>query len=206
MLPFGVEEFLGVFGAYNRAIWPLQIVAYGLGGVMLLAALRPRPASGRLVAWGLAVLWGWNGAFYHGLFFRAINPAALGFAAAFLVQAMLLVRLGPHLRIAGPGASRRRLGIGLALYALAIYPLLGLVFGHSWPNMPAFGLTPCPTTIFTLGLFLLAERVPVWALAIPLAWSLIGGSAALLLGMPEDAMLPVAAVLAAVLVPRRANG
>ena len=41
-----------------------------------------------------------------------------------------------------------------------------------------FGVTPCPVTIFTFGLFLLTvRRFSYWLLIIPFVWSLIGGSA-----------------------------
>ena len=53
--------------------------------------------------------------------------------------------------------------------------------------MPMFGITPCPVTIFTFGLFLLASSaVPRSLMVIPVVWSLIGGSAALLLHVPQD--------------------
>jgi len=60
--------------------------------------------------------------------------------------------------------------------------------------MATFGV-PCPTTLLTLGLLLIAEPSS-WALAaIPIAWALVGGSAALLLGVKADLMLFVAAAL-----------
>ncbi len=50
-----------------------------------------------------------------------------------------------------------------------------------------FGITPCPVTLFTFGLLLLTTRtVPRRLLVIPFLWSLVGGSAAMLLGMPQD--------------------
>ena len=30
MLPFTIDQFFGVFAAYNVAIWPAQVVAYGV--------------------------------------------------------------------------------------------------------------------------------------------------------------------------------
>ena len=64
---------------------------------------------------------------------------------------------------------------------------VGLWTGHRYPAAPMFGITPCPVTLFTLGLFLLTTRpVPVRLLASPLAWSLVGGSAAFLLHVPQD--------------------
>jgi hypothetical protein len=48
------------------------------------------------------------------------------------------------------------LGVALIAYAVVIYNALGYVLGHSWPNLPVFGVAPCPTTIFTFGMLLLA--------------------------------------------------
>ena len=91
-------------------------------------------------------------------------------------------------------------------YAMVIYPLLGWAFGHVYPAAPVFGVAPCPTTIFTFGVLLLARpAAPAWLFVIPVIWSVIGGSAALLLGVREDFGL-IAAGLAAILVllfPRR---
>ena len=69
--------------------------------------------------------------------------------------------------------------------------------GHAAVELPIFGVTPCPVTIFTLGLFLLADRVPKSLLIIPVLWSLIGGSAAFLLDVRQDWALLVSGVVAA---------
>jgi Family of unknown function (DUF6064) len=58
-----------------------------------------------------------------------------------------------------------------------------------------FGITPCPVTIFTFGVFLLSHRrVPLWLLVIPFVWSIIGGSAAALLKVPQDWVLLLSGV------------
>ncbi len=83
-----------------------------------------------------------------------------------------------------------------ALFALAVYPLLGWLAGHGWPRAAVFGVAPCPTVIFTFGVLLLLEGgAPLYLAAIPLLWSLAGGSAVFLLGIPEDASLLVAGVV-----------
>jgi hypothetical protein len=75
-------------------------------------------------------------------------------------------------------------------YAAIIYPLIGVTVGHPCPAMPMFGVTPCPVTTFTFGMLLLTIRpVPRWLLAIPVVWSLIGGSAAIFLDVPQDWLL-----------------
>jgi hypothetical protein len=56
-------------------------------------------------------------------------------------------------------------------------------------HLPMFGITPCPVTIFTFGLFLLAAPVSRWLLVVPVLWALIGGSAAFVLHVPQDWML-----------------
>lgn len=60
--------------------------------------------------------------------------------------------------------------------------------------MPSFGV-PCPTTLLTVGLLLGLEPGRLRGLfVVPLLWSLVGGSAAFLLGVRTDLMLLVGAV------------
>ena len=73
-----------------------------------------------------------------------------------------------------------------------------------WTELPAFGLTPCPVALFTTGCLLLTTHdVPRRLLVIPLLWSLIGGSAAVLLGMPQDAVLAASGLALLILWRRR---
>ena len=66
-------------------------------------------------------------------------------------------------------------------------------------NQPNFGL-PCPTTIFTFGLFLLnRKKGPMALLIIPLAWSLLGFMAAFKFGIWEDTGLIVASLVTVLL-------
>jgi hypothetical protein len=203
-MPFTVEQFFGVFTAYNAAIWPAQIVAYALGLVAVGALWLPATHAARLILAVLALMWLWNGVGYHWLFFAGVNPAAKVFAVLFAVQSVLLAAVA----LARPGVSirlgrdfRSVAGFTFIAYALLIYPALGLRTGHGLLGGPMFGVAPCPTTIFTIGLLLLMRGQAVaWLSIIPLLWSLIGLAAALQLGMFEDLALPVASLaLAAVL-------
>lgn len=194
MLPFTREQFLGVFADYNAAVWPAQVVAYGLGLVVVAALLRPSPRGHRTVAGVLATMWVWTGVAYHGLFFARINPVALAFGALFVAQGVLFIVAavgGRRLVFGRPAAGSKRLasvpGWLLVAYAAVAYPLLGQLTGHAYPAQPMFGITPCPVTLFTFGALLLTSApVPRWLLIIPLAWSLVGGSAAFMLGVPQD--------------------
>ena len=86
-------------------------------------------------------------------------------------------------------------GAALIAYAIIIYPALGYHWGHRYPANPTFGV-PCPTTIFALGLIVWASRsIPRRLAIVPLAWAVVGTSAALNLGVLEDFGLLAAAVL-----------
>jgi hypothetical protein len=86
--------------------------------------------------------------------------------------------------------------IALVAYALLVYQLLGVIAGHGLMKGPLFGVAPCPTTIFTVGLLLLGQGRALIALAsVPLIWCAIGTSAAMLLAIPEDTGLGVAGLL-----------
>ena len=89
------------------------------------------------------------------------------------------------------------------LYALLIYPVLGSMLGHVYPQSPTFGL-PCPTTIFTFGILLWTDKqVPIPVLIIPFLWSIIGFTAALSLGITEDTGLLIAGVVSTLLIVLR---
>lgn len=206
MLPFTREQFLAVFATYNGAVWPAQIVACVVGLGMIAAVLRPSPAGHRFISGGLALMWAWTGVAYHGLFFSSINKAAPGFGALFVLQGVLFTYFGvvrQRLSFGTPGRSGGWLGWSLVVYAALLYPLLGAWTGHVYPEMPVFGITPCPVTLFTFGLLLLTTApVPRWLLAIPLVWSLVGGSAAFLLGVAPDWPLLFSGISVVVLVLR----
>jgi hypothetical protein len=197
-LPFTAEQFFATFAAYNEAIWPAQPVAYALGiGAMALAFARSTLAAGAVLA-VLTAMWVWTGVAYHMIFFAAINPAAFVFGLLFVIEAAALLLAGGARRDVFATAPLTDVALGLALcaYALVVYPLIGWWMGHVYPAAPAFGVTPCPVTIFTFGvLFLYGRRAPWAVVAVPLLWCVIGGSAAILLGVVQDWALPVSGAL-----------
>ncbi|MFN3844235.1 MAG: DUF6064 family protein [Paracoccaceae bacterium] len=203
-MPFTIDEFLAVFAAYNAAIWPFQIGAYGLGLIAAAALVVQSHALMRLGLAGLAVLWAVNGIGYHLMFFAPINPIAPIFAAFFVLQAVLLLASAIQpgdLRLSLRRDLQSVVGLMTIVYALAIYPVLGVWAGHGLMAGPMFGVAPCPTTIFTLGILMIARgRWVVWLSIIPILWSLIGLSAALQLGIPEDLGMPIAGAMLAALL------
>jgi hypothetical protein len=90
---------------------------------------------------------------------------------------------------------------GLIGYSLA-YPAINAIDHLSLLRIPTFGL-PCPTTIFTAGVLMLATPRS-WRLStVPVIWSAIGGSATFLLGVHADVALPIAGMALAIFSLRR---
>jgi hypothetical protein len=203
-IPFSVKQFFDIFGAYNNGIWPAQIVAYLLGMLVLWFAVRENKVSSRIISAILAIFWIWMGVFYHIMYFSRINPAAYIFGPLFIMQGMFFLGIGT-IRGRLPIFFRKNIftitGACFIFYALAVYPLLGLSFGHSYPNAPLFGVAPCPTTIFTFGILLWVRgSAPYLLLVIPFLWSLIGMSAAMYLRVPQDYGLAVAGIIGTVFI------
>ena len=204
MLPFTPEQFLGVFVNYNDVIWPIQIAAYVLGAISIASLFRSARAADRVIAGILAAMWLWTGVAYHALSFSVINKAAYIFAVLFIVEGCYLVYAGVYrdqIRFGLRPILATAVGISLMAYTAIAYPLIGVATGHRYPEMPMFGVTPCPVTIFTFGMLLLTLRpVPSWLFVIPFVWSLIGGSAAILLNVPQDWLLLVSGFIASPLM------
>jgi hypothetical protein len=197
MLPFSREQFFDIFAAYNAAIWPAAIAAYPLAFAAIVLAWRGTRQGSSGVAAILALMWAWVGIIYHGLYFSQINPVARGFATAFLLQAGLFAfyALRDGLEFKPPTRIRAIVGAILMSYAMIAYPLMGLFLGEQYPAVPLFGIAPCPLLIFTFGLLLWASCTRWWLWLIPLVWSIIGGSATIVLSVPQDWALPLSAVV-----------
>jgi hypothetical protein len=198
-LPFSRLEFFHVFATYNEHIWPAQTFAAGLGVVAVVLLFSGKNWASRIITTILAIFWTLTGVGYHWLFFSEISRAAILFGGLFLVAALIFF-------VEGTVRDRVRFGVSwnfqgwaafvLVLYSLAMYPVLGLIATHPYPETPLFGVAPCPTTIFTLGLLVIASHPrPLLLAAVPVLWAVIGGSAACLLGVPQDWGLIVAALI-----------
>jgi hypothetical protein len=199
-MPFTVEQFFGLFATYNQALWPAPILAYLAGSVALTALAFPSRLTTLTISWILAAMWFVNGAGYHLSFFAEINPLAKIFGAVFLFQALMLLAAPiafPHFRFAIRRDARSHIALMLIVFAALIYPAWGWLAGHHYPAVPVFGLAPCPTTIFTIGILLLGtQKFARSLLVIPMVWSAVGGSAAILLNVPQDFGLIAAGLIA----------
>jgi hypothetical protein len=198
-LPFTREQFFDLFAAYNEALWPAVVALWAASAVIVALRLSARRSHDRWVSALLVGHWAWSAVAYHVAFFTRINPAAWLFAALFLSQAVLLFRVGVvqrRLSFAPWGNAWAPLAWGLIAYSLA-YPAINAIDHRSLWRIPTFGL-PCPTTILTAGVLMLATPQS-WSLStVPVIWSAIGGSAAFLLGVRADVALPIAGLAVAI--------
>jgi len=196
-LPFTQPQFFAVFARYNEGVMPAQLALLLLGVSAYGALVVRRRDSDRVISAILAGLWAWGGLVYHRMYFSDVDPAAGMFALLFLAGAIAFAWAGVVRRrmvFDAPRRSHRVAGHALIAYALAGYPLLSLVLGRAYPEVPTFGL-PCPTTIFTIGvLAFLSAPLPRYVFIVPVAWALVGTQAAFLLGVYEDLGLIVAAL------------
>jgi hypothetical protein len=137
-------------------------------------------------------------------YFTRINPAAWLFATLFLGQAVLFFRVGVgqrRLSFAPWNNAWAPLAWGLIVYSL-VYPAINAVDHLSLLRIPTFGV-PCPTTIFTVGVLMLATP-RCWSLSsLPVIWSAVGGSATVLLGVHADVALPIAGIALAIFMVQR---
>jgi hypothetical protein len=205
-LPFTKEQFFDLFAAYNEALWPALITLWIASVVVTFLLLSSRRPPDRWISALLAAHWAWSGLAYHAAFFTRINPAARIFALLFLVQALLFVWVGIVQRRLSFVPTRQgwaRVAWFFVAYSL-LYPALNAAQQLSVSRIPTFGV-PCPTTIFTVGVLMLAAPRS-WALAIvPVIWSLVAGSAAFLLDVRADFVLPIAGIALAIFTTQRSS-
>ena len=205
-LPFTKNQFFDVFAAFNGALWPALIALWVASVVVSLLLFSYRRPTDRWVSALLAAHWAWSGLAYHAAFFTRINPAAWIFAMLFLVQAAFFVWVGIVQRRLSFVPTRNGwtlIAWLLVAYSL-VYPAINAVQHLTVSRIPTFGV-PCPTTIFTAG-FLMLAAPRSWPLAIiPVVWSLVAGSAALLLDVRADYALPIAGIALAIFSMQRSS-
>ena len=144
------------------------------------------------------------GIVYHIKYFSSINPAAYLFGGMFIIQGLIFAYLSvdkTKLEYKFDLTTIHGIvGIGFIFYGMVLYPILNHLSGITFPASPTLGL-PCPTTIFTFGLLLMAtEKIPWYVFIIPFLWSLIGFSAASNVSIEQDLVLAITGFVSVVLI------
>lgn len=195
LLMFSARTYDRLFELYNRAVWPLHVLAAALAVAVFVVIVRPSARGRRTVYALLGIAWAWIAVSFHLQRYADINTAAPYFAAAYLAQACVLLFLA--FRPADVRRERLRSGIGLVLVTLAVfgYPLLAALGKGNWMQAEVFGIAPDPTAIATLG-FLLASRGRWMGWVVPVLWCVASGLTLLELGASAAWLAPAAAMLA----------
>jgi hypothetical protein len=205
-LLFSPRTYHRLFELYNAAIWPLQLLGIAMGLAILALLMSQLKHRGRIVAGLLAVAWLWIAwAFLYDRYSQ-INWVAPWFAAAFALQALLLVATAVVGRIEFELARGTRFAGALATVAIAVvgYPLLAPLFGRPWTTAEVFGMAPDPTAIATLAALALLRGAVRWLLiAIPLLACALGVLTQRAMGEPDAFVVAGAALVGVVLASRR---
>lgn len=199
-LLFSARTYYRLFEIYNADIWPLQILALGLGLAALAFSLGRSGWNGRAVAAILAGAWLFVAWAYLFTRYDTINWIARYLAVGFALQAALLIWIGVVRDRFHPRAdAAAKAGRGIVLFALVLQPLIGpLLRGRPWSQVELFGVTPDPTVVATLG-FLLVTRAHGTLFVIPLIWCLLSGLTLWAMDAPDAVMMPAVGVLVLVL-------
>lgn len=202
-LPFTTAQFFHVIERYNHFVFPFQLVIL-LSGFLAIWLLYTKTSNrNRWISTILSIVWLWNGIAYHIAFFTAINPAAYGFGALFILQGLLLFYssfTNKHFNYITNSGWRIYAGYFFIVYGLILYPVISYFVEKSFSQTIILGL-PCPSTIMTFGFFILAAKtLAKYLLIIPVIWSIIGISAAINIGVVQDFMIFIAAIAACIAV------
>jgi hypothetical protein len=196
------EQLLEVFATYNPRVWPMQFVAYLLGVAAFYLAVRKTAFSARGIPGILAFFWLWVALlFWLSSVLQGFAPGYF-FVAIFMIQGLFFVwyAIRSRLHFGFQTGLTTWTGLGIMLYALVGYPLVGMLVGHTYPRMSPFGLTPCPVVTFTFGLLLLTEqKVPKGILILPFLYALTG-FVWMSIGMWEDVGMVASGLLGAGLI------
>lgn len=207
-LMFSPRIYWRLFESLNRAAWPVQGLLIGAPLVWLsgLAGRWHRVGEGlalRAAALYLGVGWSVVAWYFLAERYAPINWPARGAAIAFAVQAMAWLPLmaAGRLRLT-PATTRRRIGIGLLVWALLGHPALAPIAGRPWLQAEVIGLAPDPTVIASLGVLLLLDapggaarrwlRLLWW---LPVAWC-VAAAALATMGSPQAGVMLAAGLLA----------
>ena len=185
-LMYSARTWYRLIEQYNTAFWPLQLVALLLGLVVLTLSIRQ--ARQTRLNWSiLALLWAWVAVAFLWHRLATISTAGRWFAAAFIVQAILLAWAGPVQNRLGYGTRGVGRWMGRTLMAVAVlgYPFAPVLAGRGIAQAEVFGMMPDPTALGTIGVLLAAEgRWRRRLLVIPVLWCLV--SAATLWALSQE--------------------
>lgn len=196
-LLFTPHTYYRLFALYNRAVWPLHLMAFAFGLALLVLLCRGGAWRGRAIAAILAACWLWVAWAYLIERYDTINWIAHYLAIGFAVQAAMLIVSGVVLNRFAPGAGLAgRAGTGIVAFALLVQPFFAPLFGRAWTEIEFFGIAPDPTVAATIGALIAMRRAHLPLLVIPLIWCALTGATLWAMDAPDAPLMPAITILA----------
>jgi len=192
------ENWWSISGAYNSAIFPMQIITMVTGTVLTYFSFaKPNTTTNSLMKAYLAFTFAWNGIIFFLIFGKELPGTFLG-APLFIITAVLFAAdvLTKKTMFKLPDARWHKYLTVFWILCAFLYPLIGLPLGHYYPRTCIFGVFPCPTAVFALALLAAATpKVDKKAYILLLIWALPSvGKCLGALDLQEDCVLFVAGV------------
>jgi hypothetical protein len=184
---------------YNMELYPAQYLMLGLGLIAILTVFFRTKHSSRIISAILAFLYGWIGIQFYMIYFREFMPMPFVFGFLFLTQAIIFILEGTirnRISFRFKADMYGLTGALLLFYALFGYQGLEYLLGRGYPEILSFGMFPCPTVIFSLGILLwTSKKFPTYILIVPLVHALSGFIPAFMIGIIEDMGLIISGLL-----------
>lgn len=154
------EKWWSQVGAYNEAVFPMQIVMLAVALVLsCFLFAKPEPKIGKLMKAYLSFAFFWNGIVFFMIFGKELPGKFLGIPLFVLLGILMAWDIHTNkIQLKFPGTTWQKSLLVLLILCSFLYPLIGYVFGHYYPEACTFGVMPCPTTVFALAL--LAASIP----------------------------------------------
>jgi Family of unknown function (DUF6064) len=201
-LLFSPRTYFRQFELYNTAIWPAQLAGAAIGLAIVALLVTNHRGRERIVVGLLAACWLWVAWAFHYERYAQINWVAPWFAAAFALQALLLVIVGVlagRISLRFPGGRAFWFAIALMTFAVLGYPLLTPLAGRPWTTAEIFGAAPDPTAIATVAaLSLVRGRIRWLLLPLPLLWCTATALTLWAMASPQALVVAIATLLASV--------
>ncbi|MBE7369182.1 DUF6064 family protein [Ramlibacter pallidus] len=164
-LMFSPEAYWRLVARHNAAGGPARVAGRLAAFVLVLLVLRGRAAGTRIALILLAVGWACVAWSFHWQRYAEIFLAARWLAAAWGVQAALLLAAAARPSGGTPAPGGVRFAGAACLVAALLYPLLAPLTGHPWTEAEVFGWLPDPTALATLGALLSLAGMRTWVRA-----------------------------------------
>jgi hypothetical protein len=203
-----VDDFFNTLQTYNETVYAITILTYLLGLLTIYLVSRRSNQASKGVSVILSFLWAWSGLIFHVLFFGPTNVEFLGMTMPgvwyfsgflFILQSLLFITYGwvkSALFFSFDISPCSVVGAIFVIYAMLIYPLIGVLTGYTYPRYPLFGSSPCPVTIFTWGLLLWTnKKIPLRVSIVPFIWGIMGIMPVIVLGVYADIGLILTSII-----------